>query len=119
MATEPPQRVRVTSSRRGTVRPPAPSTDAEGRHTAYLSSLMRAQLLLSVRVLVVGTLALGALPALFALVPSTADLRVAGIPFLWLALGVVIYPAAAIVGRAYQRAAERLEGQYRDLVGPR
>lgn len=121
--TQPPQRVRVTRTRSADG-PRRPSLRTEVRRQSslgatYLDALMRVQLLLSLRVLVIGGTALGSLPLLFLLVPATRRLTVGGIPFAWLVLGVAVYPAAVITARYYTRSAERIEAQFADVVGPR
>ena len=120
--TGPPQRVRVTSSRRGGVAPSArpivhdleEQTELGG---LYLRGLMRAQLRLGLLVLGTGVVAIGGLPLLMLLVPSTKTLSFWGIPFPWLALGVAVYPVVALLARWYVRASERIEAEFSDVVG--
>lgn len=117
---ERPQRVRVTRSSRPAA-PQLPSI-AQDLHAAtpigalWMEDLRRAQLRLAVRVLGSGALSLAAFPLLFLLVPSTRHLSVAGMPFPWLVLGVLVYPAGVLMGWQYTRAAERLEQEFVDLV---
>lgn len=118
---EAPRRVRVTSSRRGAVAPPAstPARDLE-EETAlgdvYLGGLMRAQLRLSLAVLALTVVGLAALPTTLALLPATQDVTLLGIPFPWLVLGVAVYPAAWLLARWYARQSERLEADFADVV---
>lgn len=119
-----PQRVRVTRTRTATTRARRPSlrteiTSQSPLGAAYLSSLMRAQLRLSLTVVATLTVALGALPLLFAIVPATRRLEVLGLPLPWVILGLLVYPAAVISARQYTRAAERIEAQFSDVVGDR
>lgn len=120
--TEPRPRVRVTSSRRRpTVRPPARTLQDEvnaqtGLGEVYVNGLVRAQLRLAMRVIVVGVLSLGGLPLLFYLVPATRRASLFGMPFAWLVLGVLVYPTAVIVARQYVRASERLEAEFTAMV---
>ncbi len=118
----PPQRVRVTSSRRGGIAPSArPIAHDLDEQTElgglYLRGLMRAQLRLGVLVLGTGVVAIGGLPLLMLLVPSTTTLAFWGIPFPWLALGVAVYPVVALLARWYVRASERIEAEFSDVVG--
>lgn len=120
----PPPRVRVTRTRRRvdtgartTVREEIAGDSDLG--TTYVSSLVRAQRQLSFGVLVVGILTLGALPLLFALVPATRSLTVAGMPLPWLVLGLLVYPVVVLTARWYTRASERIESDFSDLVGHR
>ena len=99
-----PQRVRVTRTRTATTRARRPSlrteiTSQSPLGAAYLSSLMRAQLRLSLTVVATLTVALGALPLLFAIVPATRRLEVLGLPLPWVILGLLVYPAAVISAR--------------------
>ncbi len=119
-----PQRVRVTRTRTATTRARRPSlrteiTSQSPLGAAYLSSLMRAQLRLSLTVVATLTVVLGALPLLFAIVPATRRLEVLGLPLPWVILGLLVYPAAVISARQYTRAAERIEAQFSDVVGDR
>lgn len=116
------RRVAVTSPRTSAVRrPPGRAAlralDEQDRVGEILvRSLVRAQLLLALRVLAVLVLLLGSLPLLFALVPRTRDAVVLGLPLPWLALGVLVYPALVVGGAAYLRLAERNERQFSELV---
>ena len=117
----PPPRVRVTSSRRAAVAPSARPIALEIDEQTelgdvYLAGLMRAQLRLSLLVLGTGAVALGGLPALMLLIPTTRDLSFWAIPFPWLTLGVLVYPVLAILARWYVRGAERIELEFSDVV---
>jgi hypothetical protein len=79
-------------------------------------SLVRAQLLLALRMLTVLAVLLGGLPLLFAVVPATRDLEVGGLPLPWLVLGVLVYPALVVGGAVHLRLAERHERDFVDLV---
>jgi hypothetical protein len=119
---EPPRRVVVTSPRTSAVRrPPGRSAlraldeqDLVGE--LLVRSLVRAQLTLALRLLTLLALLLGGLPLLFALVPSTRDASVLGLPLPWLALGVLVYPALLLGGLVHLRLAERHERDFVDLV---
>jgi len=118
---EPPQRVRVTSSRRGASRPRSrPVARDLDEQTelgdVYLEGLMRAQLRLSVAIVALTVTGLVGLPIVFSVVPATQGLSVAGIPFPWLALGVAVYPAAWVLAWWYTRQAERIEADFADVV---
>lgn len=120
-SSEPPPRVRVTSSRRGAVpvgaRPPARDLDEQtALGDVYLRGLMRAQLRLSLAVLALTAVGLAALPVVLALVPATQGTTVFGVPFPWLVLGVAVYPAAWFLARWYARQSERLEADFAEVV---
>ena len=106
----PPRRVRITSPRRearrpGVRRPPA----------AWLKAQLRLSLaiLLGIAVVVLG------LPTLFVLVPATRDIHVGPVPLPWLAVGVLIYPVVFVAARIYVYQAERIEREFSDLMGQR
>ncbi len=114
-----PQRVRVTGppryssgprNRLGDVHEQTPLGDV------FLRSLLREQLALAIRVLVLLGLTLGLLPILFHLWPELADLELAGLPIAWLVLGGLVYPFLLLVGWRYVRSVERNEGDFTDLV---
>ena len=118
----PPQRVVVTSPRTSAVRrPPGGSTlralDEQDRVGELLvRSLVRAQLLLALKLLSVLAVLLGGLPLLFALAPGTRDVDVLGLPLPWLVLGVLVYPALVLGGLVHVRLAERNERDFTELV---
>lgn len=119
--TEPAPRVRVTSSRRPTTQPSQQSVRDDIRDQTelgevYLGGLMRGQLRLAMRVIVVGVLSLGGLPLLFHFVPATRRATVLGVPFAWIVLGLVVYPTAVLMARQYVRASERLEAEFTAVV---
>lgn len=122
--TTPPQRVRVTrtrrpsrTSRRRTVREEI--VDESRLGSTYVNSLRRAQLHLSLGTLALGVATLGALPVIFALAPAARRVSVLGLPVAWLLLGVLVYPGVVLVARWYVRATERLEAEFSELVSRR
>ena len=119
-----PPRVRVTRTRTTTSRTRRPSlrTEIDSQSplgAAYLGSLMRAQLRLSLTVVATLGIVLGSLPLVFALVPATRRVDVLGLPLPWVVLGLLVYPAAVLSARQYTRAAERIEAQFAAVVGDR
>ena len=117
-----PQRVRVTGppryatgprNRVGDVHEQTPLGDV------FLRSLLKEQLALAIRVLVLMGLTLGLLPLAFYLWPRLADADLTGMPIAWLVLGVLVYPFLLLVGWRYVRSVERNERDFADLVeGP-
>lgn len=120
MTTPPPKRVAVRGPRATAARPAQVTrrlTDEDAVGALLVRSLVRAQLRLAVRTGLLLVLSLGTLPLLFAVVPATRTVHVAGLPLPWLLLGVLVYPMLALVGRAYVRAAERNEADFLELAG--
>lgn len=118
MTEQAPQRVRVTGPpRRKGTRPRTGDIDEETPlGGVYLSSLLREQLWLGLRIVALLTVAVGSLPLLFHLIPGLTDVRVAGLPLPWLLLGVVVYPVLVLLGWRYVRRAERNERDFADLM---
>jgi hypothetical protein len=119
---DPPRRVAVTSPRTAAVRRPPGRAALQALDEQDLvgellvRSLVRAQLLLALRLLTVLAVLLGGLPLLFAVIPSTRDLSVLGLPLPWLVLGVLVYPALVVGGAVHLRLAERHERDFVELV---
>nr|WP_218876879.1 hypothetical protein [Nocardioides marinisabuli] len=84
--------------------------------TLYLGSLLREQLWLAVRTLVVLVLGLGVLPVLFVLAPGLTEVQVLGLPLAWLLLGVLAYPFLVLLGWRYLRRAESNEDAFVELM---
>lgn len=115
-------RVRVTSSRRGAppVRQRTPATDLVEQTEVgelYLQGLLRAQLRLALTVLGVFAVALLVVPVLVTLVPATGAVSLAGVPLVWVLLGVLVYPAMVALAAWYAHQAGRLETRFSDVVG--
>jgi hypothetical protein len=121
-AAPPPRRVTVTSPRTsGVRRPPGrPSLRALDEQDVVgdllVRSLVRTQLLLALRLLLLMVLLLGGLPLVFALAPATRDAEVLGLRLPWLVLGVAVYPALLLGAAVYVRHAERNEREFADIV---
>jgi hypothetical protein len=81
-----------------------------------LRSLIRAQLLAAVRVLIVVVALFAGIPAVFGLAPGVARYRLAGVPVAWIVLGGAMYPVLWLAGRIFVRAAERHEREFIDVV---
>lgn len=120
MSQQPPERVQVTGPPRRQVNRPvtrAREIDAETPMGAiYMRSLLREQLRLALRILLVLALSVGALPLVFHLVPGLAGLRLLGVPLAWLLLGVLVYPWLVLLGWVYVRQAEGNERDFAALV---
>jgi hypothetical protein len=83
---------------------------------ALIRGLMRAQLGLAVRVMVLTVLALGSIPLVCFAFPVIGEVAVLGVRLPWLIPGVLVYPALFVVGKVYVRLAERNEHEFTDLL---
>ncbi len=83
---------------------------------ALVRSLVRAQLLLSVRLAVMTLSILFAIPLSGLLLARFTDVALLGVGLPWLVLGAAIYPLLFGVGWAYVRRAERNETEFVGLV---
>jgi hypothetical protein len=109
----------VLSQRKGQARPVRTVVDVqEGTQVGEVlsSSLISAQLGLSLRVGGVALLALGSLPALFAVFPILGRFELFGLRVPWLLLGVLAYPFLFLLGWLYTRSADRIEQVFADHV---
>jgi hypothetical protein len=79
------------------------------------SSLLRAQLLLALRLFAVFGAVLGGLPALFALAPGVTEITVLGAPLPWVLLGVLAFPLLIVLGVLYARLADRNEREFAEF----
>ncbi len=115
------QRVRVTSARRRAARHTrrtmaADLSEQTDLGEVYVTGLMRAQLRLSLSILLVTALVLVAVPLGFDLWPATRHLHIGPVPLPWAVLGVLVYPAVFVLARYYVRASESLEAAFIDVV---
>jgi hypothetical protein len=83
---------------------------------ALVRGLVRAQLALALRLALVVAIGLGGLPLLFAVAPSVAQVKVAGVALPWLLLGLAAYPFLIGAGWTYVRLAERNEADFTAVV---
>jgi len=78
--------------------------------------LVRAQLAAALRIAGVALMLFAPLPILFAL-PAAQDFRILGVPLAWWVLGVAVYPVVYLLARLHRRQAERIEGDFTELLG--
>jgi hypothetical protein len=83
---------------------------------ALVRGLVRAQLALALRMALVVVAGLGALPLLFVLAPTFAEVTVLAVSLPWLLLGVAAFPFLMVVGWAYVRLAERNEQDFTAVI---
>lgn len=120
MSDDRPQRVRVTGPPRHTAARPRDRIGDVHRQTplggVYLRSLLREQLFLALRILLLVAVTVGGLPLLFLLVPALDDIDLWGLPLAWLLLGGAVYPFLLFLGWRYVRLVERNERDFADLL---
>lgn len=122
MATErvpPPTRTRVVLGDVARTRVGADRvelTGPSGIGDALVRGLMRAQLVLALRLALVVAVGLGGLPLLFTVAPAVGGAKLFGLSVPWLLLGVAAYPFLGAVGWAYVHLAERNEQQFTAVV---
>lgn len=83
---------------------------------ALLRSLMRAQLGVTVGVLLPAAAVVATYPLLAVLVPSLARVMVGPLPLSIVILGFGIYPPLVVLAMAYVRRARRVEEHFADLL---
>lgn len=119
------KRVRIVSPRRDArrrseKRPDAVElTEQTGLGEIYLTALLRAQLRLSIAILLAVGGALVGLPALFLLLPEMAAATIGPAPVIWLVAGVSAYPLILLAARLHVHLAERIERDFTDLMAGR
>jgi hypothetical protein len=82
----------------------------------YLRRLVRAQLGLSVTALVAFGGGFAGLPLALWLAPGVDDIEILGVPLTLVVLCVAVFPVLLAVGLLYQRRANALDEEFRDLV---
>lgn len=115
-----PARVRVTGPRAGRPRRTSITSEIDAQSSVgevYMRSLMRSQLRLALRVVLLLGLSVGALPLLFELSPRLRRADLLGVPVPWLLLGLGVYPVLIALAWSYVRRAERNEDVFKDMVG--
>lgn len=89
--------------------PPSPSRDETVHSEAFLGSLMRRQLRLSVGCALAFLVALLGLPLVNYLAPSFMAVRVGGFTLAWLILGVLFFPYVWIISGFFIKRSLKLE----------
>jgi putative solute:sodium symporter small subunit len=113
-----PQRevIRRDPARATTLRPVREMQEQTTVGEAYLRALIRAQLALGLRMMLVLVLLLGSFPLALLLMPRLRTFRVGGVPVAWPMLGVGVYPVFVLLAVAYVRRSERNEADFVELV---
>ncbi|MDQ2791806.1 MAG: hypothetical protein M3Y73_19685 [Actinomycetota bacterium] len=103
------------SSGRRVVRTLAELEDQTRVGEVLVRQLVRVQLILSIRLMLLTVVVLAGIPLLF-LVPSLGTLNILGLRLPWLLLGFVVYPFFVAVAWSYNRSADRNEQAFADMV---
>ncbi|MEJ2870335.1 hypothetical protein WCD74_21375 [Actinomycetospora sp. OC33-EN08] len=119
-AAPPPTRQRIVlAERRSPTRAVGTVAEIEQQTATgelLLSNLMRSQLMLAVRLAVVGVIVLGVLPIVFLTMPAVGATELFGVSLPWILLGVLAFPFLIVLGWLYTRTAERNELDFADDV---
>lgn len=119
----PPRRETVTASPRdGTSRTWPASEDLYGGGEAaevLLSSLLRAQLGVTLSALIPAVVVIGLYPLLAVVAPAVAAATLGPVPLALVVLGGGLYPPLVALGLWYVRRAERVEARFAELVADR
>ncbi|MQA15900.1 MAG: hypothetical protein GEV09_17625 [Pseudonocardiaceae bacterium] len=117
---KPGKRVRIVlAEQRRTRRVVRTLAEVEGQTgvgEVLVRQLIRAQLLLALRLGLLTVAVLFAIPLAFALVPSLGTASIVGLRLPWLLLGLGVYPFLLAVAWSYNRTAERNEQDFAEMV---
>ncbi|MGH3769004.1 MAG: hypothetical protein ACRDS0_24890 [Pseudonocardiaceae bacterium] len=103
------------SSRR-VVRTLAELEDQTSVGEVLVRQLVRVQLMLSLRLMLLTVVVLGAIPVAFVVLPWLGTTTILGLRLPWLLLGLAVYPFFVAVAWSYNRGAERNEQDFAEMV---
>jgi hypothetical protein len=103
------------SSRR-VVRALAELEEQTGAGVEWVRQLMRAQLILAVRLMLLIVMLMGVIPLAFLLVPALGTVSVLGVRLPWLLLGFAVYPFFIAVAWSYNRSADHNEREFTEMI---
>jgi hypothetical protein len=78
--------------------------------------LVRVQLILAIRLMLLTVVVLGSIPLMFLLAPSLGTISVLGLWLPWLLLGFGVYPFFVAVAWSYNRSADHNEQEFTETV---
>jgi hypothetical protein len=114
--------VQATPRRPASLRPSPGSSDLyepDRYGKALLSSLMRAQLGVTISVLAPAAAVIALYPLLSVIFPGLASARLGPVPVTLIVLGGGIYPPLVVLGFWYVRRARRVEERFIELLKDR
>jgi hypothetical protein len=103
-------------SNRRVVRTLAELKDHTSVGEELVRELVRGQLILSLRLMLLVVLVLGAIPLAFVRAPFLGTLTILGLRLPWLVLGFAVYPFFVAVAWSYNRSADRNEQDFAELA---
>ena len=103
------------SSSRRVVRTLAELEDQTSVGEVLVRQLVRVQLILSIRLMLLTVVVLSGIPLLL-LMPSMGTINILGLRLPWLLLGFAVYPFFVAVAWSYNRSADRNEQDFADMV---
>ncbi len=95
-----------------------PNLDTGSIDPFAVKALMRAQIRLSARYLIVTVSMLFALPLILVHIDTLTKRSIGGVPLAWPLIAAGYFPAFIAVGRRYTTSVERLEAQFAKMVDP-
>jgi hypothetical protein len=115
-----PKRERIVLAKRRNsrrvVRTLAELEDQTSVGEVLVRQLVRVQLMLSIRLMLLTVVVLGTIPVAFLLLPSLGTITIFGVRLPWLLLGLAVYPFFVAVAWSYNRGAERNEQDFAEMV---
>ncbi len=118
--TKPGKRERVVLAKRRNsrrvVRTLAELEDQTGVGEVLVNQLVRVQLILAIRLMLLTVLVVGGLALVLWLAPSLGGISVLGLPLPWLLLGLAVYPFFLAVAWSYNRRVDRNEQDFAEMV---
>jgi hypothetical protein len=93
---------------RAPTRAARPDSLDDSARLAVLLRVHRSLAAQTMAMVLAGTLGL---PLVLSLLPDLSDVRLLGVPVIWLVLGVSLYPLMLMLGRWHTRRAERVDDQ--------
>ncbi len=115
-----PQTRLALQDHRSSARPPSLATRPDSLDdSARLAVLLRVHRRLAARTMAIVFAGVFGLPILVALLPDLTDVRLLGVPIVWLLLGVGLYPLMLLLAHRHARRAELVDDRLSRRPGGR
>lgn len=92
--------------------------ESTGVGEVYVRSLVSSQLRAAITVVISLVLTIGMLPLALVWLPGLADVRIVGLPLVWIVLALLVYPGIWTLAWLYVRQSERAESDFTALAEP-